>query len=73
MEPVMGARSVWAIGAGVLVIVVGSTLVDLLLHLAGVFPPMGQPIDDALALLATSPPHIPYKSPVFTFWPSSFR
>lgn len=50
----MSARSVWAIGAGVLVIVVGSTLVDLLLNLAGVFPPMGQPIDDALALLATS-------------------
>jgi hypothetical protein len=47
-------RSIWAVGAGVLVVVVVTTLVDIVLHLAGVFPPMDQPIDDALALLATS-------------------
>jgi MFS family permease len=40
--------------AGVLVIIVGSTLVDVVLHLTGVFPPMTQPITDSLALLATA-------------------
>ncbi len=50
----MKKKSFWAVLAGVLVIIIGSTLVDLLLHVAGVFPPMDQPIDDALALLATS-------------------
>ena len=50
----MNAKSVWAIVAGVLVIIIGSTLVDILLHLAGVFPPAGQPIDHAQALLATA-------------------
>jgi len=50
----MSRKSVWAVVAGVLVIIVVTTLVDILLHVTGVFPPMGQPIDDALALLATS-------------------
>lgn len=46
-------RSIWAVVAGVLFIVIVSTLVDLVLHAAGVFPP-DQPLTDALALLATS-------------------
>jgi hypothetical protein len=46
--------SAWAIIAGVLFIVVVTTLVDVLLHVLGVFPPMDQPIDDRLALLATA-------------------
>ena len=50
----MNKRSIWAVVAGVLVIVVVTTLVDLVLHATGVFPPMNQPINDALALLATS-------------------
>jgi len=50
----MSRKSAWAVVAGVLVIIVVTTLVDILLHVTGVFPPMGQPIDDALALLATS-------------------
>jgi hypothetical protein len=50
----MNKKSIWAVAAGVLFIVVASTLVDIVLHLAHVFPPMDQPIDDALALLATS-------------------
>jgi uncharacterized membrane protein len=50
----MKKQSLWAVVAGVLVIVVVSTLVDIVLHVVGVFPPMGQPIDDSLALLATS-------------------
>ena len=40
--------------AGVLVIIVVTTLVDIILHATGVFPPMNQPINNALALLATS-------------------
>ncbi len=50
----MNKKSVWAVVAGVLVIVVVSTLVDIVLHVAGVFPPMDQPMDDAQCLLATS-------------------
>jgi hypothetical protein len=47
-------RSVWAVVAGVLFIIVVTTLVDLVLHAAGVFPPMDQPLTNALSLLATS-------------------
>jgi hypothetical protein len=50
----MNKRSIWAVVAGVLVIIVLTTLVDIVLHAIGVFPPMNQPINDALALLATS-------------------
>ncbi len=50
----MNRKSVWAVVAGVLVIIVVTTLVDIVLHAAGVFPPMGQPINEPLALLATS-------------------
>ena len=46
----MNKRSIWAVVAGVLFIIVATTLVDILLHLAGIFPPM----NDALALLATA-------------------
>lgn len=47
-------RSIRAIPAGALVAIVITTLIDAGLHLAGVFPPITQPIDDALALLASS-------------------
>ena len=50
----MNKKSIWAVVAGFLVIVVVTTLVDIVLHAIGVFPPMNQPINDALALLATS-------------------
>ena len=50
----MNRRSIWAVLAGVLVIIVVTTLVDIVLHVTDVFPPMGQPINDTLALLATS-------------------
>jgi hypothetical protein len=50
----MNWKSIWAVAAGVLVIIVVTTLVDILLHVVGVFPPMDQPISDGLALLATS-------------------
>jgi len=50
----MNMRSVGAVVAGVLFIIVVTTLVDIVLHVTGVFPPMSQPINDRLALLATS-------------------
>lgn len=50
----MTKRSIWAVVAGVLFIIVVTTLIDLLLHRLRVFPPMDKPIDDKLALLATS-------------------
>jgi len=50
----MTKQSIWAVVAGVLVSIVVTTLVDLVLHLAHVFPPINEPINDALALLATS-------------------
>ena len=50
----MNMKSVWAVVAGVLFTVAGSILVDVVLHVAGVFPPMGQPLDNRLSLLALS-------------------
>ena len=50
----MNKRSIGAIVAGVLFIIVVSTLVDTVLHAAGVLPPQGQPMNDALSLLALS-------------------
>jgi hypothetical protein len=50
----MNRKSLWTVVAGVLVVFAVTTLVDIALHGAGVFPPVDQPIDDALALLATS-------------------
>ena len=50
----MNMKSVWAVVAGVLLTVLGSILVDVLLHVAGVFPPMGQPLGNRLSLLALS-------------------
>ena len=50
----MKARSVWAIVAGVLFLIVVTTLVDIVLHLVHVFPPMEVPLDDRLAALATA-------------------
>ena len=50
----MNKKSVGAVVAGVLFIVIVSTLVDIVLHALGVFPPMKVPINDSPALLATS-------------------
>ena len=47
-------RSLLAIGAGLAVIIVATTLVDIALHVSGVFPPMDVPINDAQSLLATA-------------------
>jgi hypothetical protein len=50
----MNWKSVWAVVAGVLVIIVVTTIVDIVLHLVGVFPPMAKRLDDAHAMIATS-------------------
>jgi len=50
----MNLRTFWSILAGVVFIIVVTTLVDIVLHMTGVFPPMNQPLDNRLALLATS-------------------
>jgi hypothetical protein len=47
-------RSIGAVLAGVLAVILLTTLVDIFLHVVGVFPPMDQPIDSTLAALATS-------------------
>ena len=50
----MNKKSIWAIVAGILVVIIVTTIVDVVLHLTHVYPPMDQPIDDRLALLATA-------------------
>src|SRR5262245_65729181 len=50
----MVTRSIWSVVAGVLFIIVVTTLVDIVLHVTKVFPPIDRPIDDPLALLATA-------------------
>jgi hypothetical protein len=45
-------RSLWAVLAGLLVIVVLSTAVDMVLHATGVFAPPGQPMAAGLWVLA---------------------
>lgn len=50
----MNRKSIWPIVAGVVFIIAVTTLVDVALHFMGVYPGMDQPLDDRLALLATS-------------------
>ena len=47
-------KGVWAVIAGLLVIIIVTTVVDFLLHAVHVYPPGNQPINDALAVLATA-------------------
>jgi len=46
-------KSIGAVVAGVLTIIIVTTVVDIVLHVVRIFPPMDQPINDALALLAS--------------------
>ena len=50
----MRKKSIGAVVAGVLAVVVVTTLVDLAFHAIGVFPGIGQPLTDPLAILALS-------------------
>lgn len=50
----MSGRSIWAVASGILFGVITTTLADLAMYHAGVFPPPPQPLDANGALLATS-------------------
>jgi hypothetical protein len=47
-------RSIGAVFAGLLFIFIVTTIVDIVLHATGVFPPWGKPMSDALFGLATA-------------------
>jgi hypothetical protein len=47
-------RSLLALLAGFVLVVVLSILTDVILHITGVYPPLGQPAPDALLALATA-------------------
>jgi hypothetical protein len=49
----MQKRSVWAVVAGALFIIVVTTAVDVVLHVVGFYPPVNQPLSDAQALVGT--------------------
>ena len=53
-RPRHALRSVGAVFAGFLAIVVSTTAIDVVLHATHVFPPWGEPNSDALLLLATA-------------------
>lgn len=50
----MKGRSIWAVVAGVLFVIIASTAVDVVLHQTGVYAPMPTPLSDGLAVLALS-------------------
>ena len=47
-------RSIGAVFAGLILIVVASTAVDMVMHRTGVFPATGKPMSNGLWLLATA-------------------
>ena len=47
-------QSIWAVVAGILFVIVVTSLVDIVLHAVGVFPPLDVPIDDRQSLIAIS-------------------
>ena len=53
-RPRLILRGIGAVLAGFLAIFILSTATDVALHATGVFPPWGQPMSDALFLLATA-------------------
>ncbi|HTD82871.1 MAG TPA: hypothetical protein VK648_03675 [Gemmatimonadaceae bacterium] len=46
-------RSVWAVLAGFIVIVITSSAMDAVMHVTGIFPPVGQAMSDGLFAWAT--------------------
>lgn len=47
-------KSIGAVVAGLFFIIIASTLVDVVLHAMKVYPPVGEPMTDTLAVLASS-------------------
>ncbi|MEA2328583.1 MAG: hypothetical protein QOE68_3542 [Thermoanaerobaculia bacterium] len=54
LPPRRPLRSIWAVFAGLLFIFIVTTIVDVVLHATGVFPPWGQPMSDGLFAIATA-------------------
>jgi hypothetical protein len=52
--PSTTGKSLLAVVAGLVFVMVVTTVVDVLLHVVGVYPPAGQPMGDGLAVLATA-------------------
>jgi hypothetical protein len=50
----MNKKSISTVVIGVLFVIIASTVVDVILHKAGVYPPLNTPMDDSLSLLALS-------------------
>src|SRR5215831_6739779 len=50
----MSFRSIGAVATGFVAVALVTTLVDIVLHATGVYPPWGQPIGNGLSLLATA-------------------
>jgi hypothetical protein len=53
-QPRRPLRSIGAVLAGLLFIFIVTTIVDVVLHATGVFPPWGKPMSDALFGVATA-------------------
>jgi len=53
-NPRHALRSVWAVLAGLLFIFIVTTIVDVVLHATGVFPPWGKAMSDGLFGVATA-------------------
>jgi hypothetical protein len=47
-------KSIWALVAGVLFVIVLTTIIDIVLHFVGFYPPIGLPMDDRQSLVATA-------------------
>ena len=47
-------RRIGAVLAGMLAVIILSIATDMVMHATGVFPPLGEPMSDALFLLATA-------------------
>lgn len=50
----MTGKSIWAVVAGLLFTIIVTTLVDVVLHVIGVFGPWDQALDDRLSAIALS-------------------
>ena len=50
----MNRQSIIAVVAGLVFIIVVTTVVDIVLHKMGVYPPLDHPINDTLSALATA-------------------
>lgn len=54
MNPKQTWKSIGAVVTGLIFIILVTTLVDVLLHVVRIYPAMGEPMGDGLAVLASS-------------------